>query len=765
MNNIIELRGSFNSAPFHRRPVSVQLPKEKSVTVAMINHLITSLYAVDNFWKRANYPFKPLISLHYRDIIAKSNRMKFLLREPGRMTNEMIVGSKFSSDEPVRHIMTYRLERGTIQKGLERLKLIRSILTDVFGGEITSEELQDLNSQKKLEDGKELWRKRIIAQLKTYNLKRSPFSQGIKDCWYIEFFSVEEAKAKAKGNQIVTFYDLGIDITQLSKFLGFHLSQADSLDGLTYRVTPEQYQLIMRQAPYVVAMSVEDLGKLDPYPFFKNTHSINSTIAIPEPTNEPIVGVIDTLFDTSVYFSSWVEYHQEVTSELIEIDDYNHGTAISSIIVDGPTLNPLLEDGCGRFRVRHFGVAKHSRNSSFLIMKKIRQIVEANPDIKVWNLSLGSPYPIEQDAISAEGAFLDELQYEKDIIFVVAGTNTENSNQYQSPIGSPADSINSLVVNAATLLGEPTTYARKGPVLHFFNKPDVSTFGGDSIDQVVTFSNHGITKKSGTSVAAPWITRKVAYLVYKLGLSRELAKALVIDAAACWNLNVKHMPLLGYGVVPRHISEILTTPKDEIMFLVQGVVTEYETYSYSIPVPRTHEGYPYLAKVTCCYFPKCTRTQGVDYTNTEMDVKFGRLEDVSNKRSTRVTLRSIDNNRQGDPMPLPLFEKEVRATYRKWDTVKHFGEKISPRNRVRKQLNPGNPNWGISITTKERLEDRSGRNMRFGIVITLKAIDGVNRHNHFMQHCRANGWFIHEIDIDVMNRIYEQAEQTIEFTT
>ncbi len=35
----------------------------------------------------------------------------------------------------------------------------------------------------------------------------------------------------------------------------------------------------------------------------------------------------------------------------------NTDTAVSYIIVDGPRGNPELADGCGRFRVRHFGVA------------------------------------------------------------------------------------------------------------------------------------------------------------------------------------------------------------------------------------------------------------------------------------------------------------------------------------------------------------------------------------------------------------------------
>lgn len=47
---------------------------------------------------------------------------------------------------------------------------------------------------------------------------------------------------------------------------------------------------------------------------------------------------------------------------------------------------------------------------------------------------------------------------------------------------------------------------------------------------------------TGTSFAAPWITRKMAYLIHVMGLSREVAKALIIDSAAGWNRqdNIKY---------------------------------------------------------------------------------------------------------------------------------------------------------------------------------------------------------------------------------
>lgn len=145
---------------------------------------------------------------------------------------------------------------------------------------------------------------------------------------------------------------------------------------------------------------------------------------IPHPTNEPVIGVIDTQFNTNVYFSEWVEYKNMLDPNItLSKEDYAHGTSVSYIIVDGPKGNPNLDDGCGRFRVRHFGVATSLGFSSFTVLKMIRDIVASNRDIKVWNLSLGSKLEIKDSFISPEAAELDRIQSEYDVIFVIAGTN------------------------------------------------------------------------------------------------------------------------------------------------------------------------------------------------------------------------------------------------------------------------------------------------------------------------------------------------------
>ncbi|MBY7704356.1 S8 family serine peptidase [Vibrio harveyi] len=101
------------------------------------------------------------------------------------------------------------------------------------------------------------------------------------------------------------------------------------------------------------------------------------------------------------------------------------------------------------------------------------------------------------------GDLLDKLQYENDVIFIVAGTNKEMNELNSKRIGSPADSINSIVVNSVDYKNNPANYSRKGPVLHFFNKPDVSYYGGTEDKPITTCTANGVYKVIGTSFAAP----------------------------------------------------------------------------------------------------------------------------------------------------------------------------------------------------------------------------------------------------------------------
>ena len=530
------------------------------------------------------------------------------------------------------------------------------------------------------------------------------------------------------------------------------------LDDQTIYLTDTQVQILFENAAYLVAMATVDVSQLPPDEFIDTYESYRVTI--PEPTVEPTIGVIDTLFDKRVYFSEWVEYHDMVSSEIEKSSyDYNHGTAVSSIIVDGPSLNPWLDDGCGRFRVRHFGVAVGKSYSSYTIIKNIKKIIANNRDIKVWNISLGSSYEINDNFISVEAATLDRIQFEEDVIFVVAGTNKSSKDVIK--IGAPADSINSVVVNAVTKEGLSTPYTRKGPVLSFFAKPDVSYYGGSKGDYIQVCEPNGVHSVAGTSYASPWIARKLSYLIDILGLQKEVAKALLIDSARGWdeNLDPNVLATYGHGIVPIHINDIIQTKDDEIKFLVSDISEKWNTYNYHFPVPLTDDKYPYIAKATMCYFPLCDRLQGVDYTNTELNLHFGRIG--NNKKIIDIKGDTQNSDILFDEGISYLNEKEARKQFRKWDNVKYISERIT--KRMRPKISYEYKNWGMEIKTNNRLDPKDGIGVRFGVVVTLKEINGVNRIDEFIRNCTLNGWNVNKIDVKNRVSIHQKMNEEIEF--
>ncbi|MDY2888953.1 MAG: S8 family peptidase [Candidatus Caccosoma sp.] len=743
MNNVLELKGKrFIQASRNSNGSGITMNSRKVVTYKQLIKLKSKLEQINAFWRSEKKLFNGiLISVHYNKIVAKSNRISGLFK--GAKSNSAIVGAKFNN-EKTKHIITYFLDLEDLDNSIDMLSKTINALNNNFKNGIDKTIFND----KKLMDK---------IQFSKFFISKSTFKQVIADVSYIDDFEVEKADCQLKQS-IITLYDTNTDIKMLFNNIGIDILTSRILDNQTVYLDESQLKVLFEKAPYLVSMATVDLAELSPENFIKEYKQ--DTMYIPNPGIEPTIGVIDTLFDNRVYFSNWVDYHDMVDDNIPKsTNDYRHGTAVSSIIVDGPRLNPWLDDGCGRFKVRHFGVAVGSKFSSFTIIKQIKDIVEKNRDIKVWNISLGSNQEINDNFISAEAAVLDQIQFEYNVIFVVAGTNKPNENIVK--IGSPADSINSMVVNAVTKKGLSTKYARKGLALSFFAKPDVSYYGGSEEQYIKVCEPLGEANVAGTSFAAPWIARKLSYLIDILGLNKEVAKAMIIDAARGWNEKPtpEEVAFYGHGVVPIKIDDIIQTRDDEIKFLISDISEKWNTYNYSFPIPIKDNQYPYIARATMCYFPMCNRAQGVDYTSTELNLHFGRINNEGKiqdiKGDTQNQEETLDNEKNY------LLEGEARDKFRKWDNVKYVAESIKTRNRPKKSYN--NKNWGIEVKTNNRLDPMDGVGIRFGIVVTIKEINGVNRIDEFIKNCTLNGWLVNKIDVQNRIDINKKINEDIEF--
>lgn len=738
MNDVLHLKGRLEQAKKQGRPGSAKLPAAQSIATPKLEKLRDDLLRFKKDWSKEQLLPGALISVFYNKVAAKSNRIDYLLSKGKQEANDSVVGARFYDESSPKHIITHYVSMDVIDTSIEALKNAALLLDSEFGGKISQTTIEKI--------------KEFKIDYEQFDLSRTRFLKILQDAYYVERFDTLIDELELNQESIITLYETDVETKRLLSQIGIDISYKRILDTTTVLLFPDELSILKQKAPYLISMAVTDLAELTKADFEFHDADV---ITIPKPGNEPIIGVIDTPFDKGVYFSDWVEYENMIDPQIeISPKDYYHGTAVSSIIVDGPASNPELDDGCGRFRVRHFGVAAGEKFSSFTILRQIKEIVNKNPDIKVWNLSLGSKLEIRKNFISPEAAILDKIQYENDVIFVIAGTNNDSGETKQMAIGSPADSINSIVVNSVNSKGKPASYTRQGPVLSFFIKPDISYYGGDVGEKIQVCTPTGVAWVDGTSYAAPWIARKMSYLIDILGLSREVAKALLINSATGWDKS-KHSPfLVGHGVVPKRIEEIVQSPKDEIRFILSGTSQKWDTYTYNIPVPVSQEMHPFVAKATLCYFPLCSRNQGVDYTNTELDIQLGRVN--------KGGITPINNNYQNMDTLIRTFEKDARKNFRKWDNCKHIREVLTPRNRARKCYDRGL--WGISLKKTERLNQKDGQGMNFGLVVSLKEINGVNRIDEFIKNCALRGWLVNKIDVESRIDIYNIGEEKIEFS-
>ena len=747
MNNILTLRGK----PFeHRsRPAAggkIQLPAGSCVKLDHLNELHASLVDVRKFWENKDIISGVLISVYYDRIVSKSNRINgYLNTKKDENPIDTVVGARFNSDKN-KHIITHFVSKENLDKTIETSKQVIALFDAFFAKNgLTSDEFDNAG---------------VIDALpySDYYLSKTAFKQYLRDSCFVENFGIEKIHEKELNRSVVTFYDVNVNAIDILNKIGITVPHSSMLDSVTVLLDEKNIEAVLKKIPYLVAMAVEDFSSLSPDDF-KGSDRLPSN-QIPSPANEPVIGVIDTLFDSGVYFSEWVEYHDLISDEIHkEPEDYNHGTGVTSLIVDAPNLNPKLDDGCGRFKVRHFGVALHKGFSGFNIIQQIKFIVSQNLDIKVWNLSLGSREEISENSISIEGAVLDEIQYEYDVIFVVAGTNCKMKNNIRKRIGSPADSLNSLTVNAVDFNNCPTDYARRGEVLSFFIKPDIAYYGGDSHGYINVCHPLGLERVGGTSYAAPLVSRKLAYLINIMGLTKEEAKALLIDSALSWKgkISYEDAVLKGHGVIPIKIEDILSSDDDEIKFIVSDTSEKFDTYNYNFPVPIIDKKYPYIARATLCYFPKCSRNQGVDYTNTELKITFGRLD-------ASKGIKPINNDTQHfDDAPCYIREESARKAFRKWDNVKCVCETFSERKQAKDVLNSSNPQWGMSIKAVDRLGNKDGNGVRFGVVVTLKEIKGINRIEDFINQASLKGWIVHTLEVENQIDIYKALGENIDF--
>lgn len=709
-----------------------------------------------------------LISVYYKDITPKSSRLMRLLSTE-KDSYDTVVGSRFEnkSNDDLRHVVTHLITDRELDNTISELKEVILIMDESYNGVFNSNYLEkgERESQNPYFIGK--------------NINKTNFYRILIDSSYVDKFGVFESVLNDDKNKLITFFpcfDSPEKLEQILKQIGVegHYSILDKCNAI---LSAKQIQVIQKLAPFLISMEKDDFS-------FYQDDDIEPNIAaygrkLPHPDNLPVIGVFDTMYEKGCYLDEYVDF-ENLAGDLYLLDkrNFRHGTLVDSILIEGNELNKEYDDHCGYFKVKHFGVGgKDNIDFNVLYNQIATQVEKYHDTIKVWNLSLGDEIGVSDNYISLLGSLIDEVSRKYRVLFVVAGTNISRK-YHDIKIGSPADSLNALVVNSVISKDNPIPagYARRGPVLTFIGKPDISYYGGDKDNPLFCYSPDGNYFCHGTSIAAPLVARKAAFLVYKMHLSVELAKTMLINSAVGWNpKSERDSAFYGAGIVPISIFDIIESPKNEIRIVIEGHTKNKYTLIHDFPILVDDETklFNYTAKLVFCYFTYGDRNHGVDYANQDVSVEFGRAENVFDGRDGKRHYKIFDKINKD---PLKYSQEYMREganikDLNKWNNTKILMEGVRQQKKP-KDYSSKDPLWGIRITHLDRhgvlskkdwefinsADDKDlskTKSVRFGIVATFKTCDGTDANIvELVRKIRANNnYTIYELNIENENRL------------
>ena len=155
MNDILQLRGTFNQRPSGNRPGPPKLPKNaKSVSSNHLKRLVKELEELGVYWQREKLISGALIDVHYIDVSTKSNRIGGYFNK-SKKSNDSVVGARFDNTNPKepKHIITYYVTNSVINDTIAKVNNSIKLLDAEFSGTVSYSEIENIKSKNiKFED-------------------------------------------------------------------------------------------------------------------------------------------------------------------------------------------------------------------------------------------------------------------------------------------------------------------------------------------------------------------------------------------------------------------------------------------------------------------------------------------------------------------------------------------------------------------------------------------------------------------------------------
>jgi hypothetical protein len=458
-------------------------------------------------------------------------------------------------------------------------------------------------------------------------------------------------------------------------------SYIDYEDSFTCRINLSGVGLkdIVLNYPFVFEVSEpENIAEI----LLQDENRVDLEIQIEAPDPEsPKICVIDSgieeghaLISDAIINSRSLSYLKDDPDVFDKVAGGGHGTRVAGAILfpDGVIIGQSYKLP---FYLINARVLDNNNNLPLNLYPPalIKNIVTANDDVRVFNLSITSRYPCRLTHMSPFAAMVDKMTYENDILFIVAAGNISRGlGQLNNPgilhhinggdtypeyllhnssrVANPAQSCFALTVGSICLtkyddpdresFGDkdfPSSFSRSGPGIWGMIKPDVVEYGGDWIREKnnnPNLSTESITSPElvkarltsasgigrdaiGTSFAAPKVTF-IAGELQKLfpNLSSLTYRALIVQSArwpdfAFNNPETKWLRHFGYGIPS--VNRGIENSENRITFISEGEIDSVSADIYSVKIPdamrRQGDDYNILIEVTLSFKADIRRTR------------------------------------------------------------------------------------------------------------------------------------------------------------
>ncbi len=429
-----------------------------------------------------------------------------------------------------------------------------------------------------------------------------------------------------------------------------------------------------------------------------------------------------------------------------------HGTAVTAaatfglMVPDSQLPQPLAR--LDHYRI-HPPAGWPGDLAAVWVLDQIERVMSSE-DYTIVNLSYGPDQAVEADNEPDRWTvLLDQIAYERDVLFVVAAGNNGQSPEYLglNRVQVPADGANVLSVGACD---SPDTnpwvkapYSAVGPGRPGARiQPTGVQFGGVLEDKpfLAMTPDGRLAAEQGTSFAAPIVTHALTGLAVRLGahVTPALLRAFAVHYAQPHRHHRKHRSELGYGRFPLSFDDILDCGPGEVSLVYQDTIDRNEIIAYSIPIPNGATGDLEIA-ATLAVTSAVEPSQVTEYTRAAVELTlrphtnrytFTRRNPKSSEEALltdhgRVVDLLADGYRQSyEPAAGRGFRRRAEPEglardHGKWETLRTYRCRLSPSDVF-------DPRLDVSYAARRAgALDRLSDPVDFALLITITE-DGSN---------------------------------------